>query len=358
MKTYETKNGYTYIHDDEGLPESVKIEKNKDFFYNYAWGRMVVDKNGHYYSFHAEDWELLFNLLWNGVVVKKNDKYGMVDDGGNEVLPCVFDQIEKLRESVFGRLGGSYWEFRRDGNDTVRDNYEDPGFFVENGKKGWQANGRVIVPAAYDDIFHASDSNYYGVYLDGKWSYIKEDGTPVLTYVREIDGADEEIPFPFRTDENDVIVLQEYVGHEDANDHNVILRRGVWQRLDRISGKEICNLLVNPDDEMPLTDADLELFNNKFSYEFASYQVTSQEPQGVIDCLKKLQSMGLHDNSWFYIVKVWKPVGEKTTAEELRFLRSQIKKHGQLGKLHFCLAHDENLCSGETKMFVVTHYNE
>ncbi|MCH5301424.1 MAG: hypothetical protein J1E77_01165, partial [Prevotella sp.] len=77
-----------------------------------------------------------------------------------------------------------------------------------------------------------------------------------------------------------------------------------------------------------------------------------------IDCLKKLQSMGLHDNSWHYIVKVWKPVGENPTAEELRFLRYQIEEHGQLGKLHFCLAHDENLRSGETKMFVVTHYNE
>lgn len=44
----------------------------------------------------------------------------------------------------------------------------------------------------------------------------------------------------------------------------------------------ICQLLVNPEDEKPMTDADLEEFNNKFSYEYAVYQVTSSEPQGVI----------------------------------------------------------------------------
>ena len=354
-KVYE-KNGYTYVH-YEGFPEAVKIDKNKDF-YNYTWGWMTIDKIGGYYDFHFDGASELFDLIWEGKIVEHNGMYGAVNDKGKEVLPCVFDQIEKLRSSVFGRKGNSYWEFRQYGSSTIRDNYGKTGFFVENGMKGWRENGKIIIPACYDEIYQFSHSNFYQVLKDGKWFYINREEKPVLTSIRAIDGTDNEIPFPFHANENDILVLQEYVGHEDANDSNVVLLNGVWQRLDRLSGKEIAGLLINPDDEKPLSQKDLNLFNNKFSYEFASYQVTSNDESGIMNCLKKLQSMGLHSNTWHYIVKVWKPIGENPSAEELRFLRYQIEEHGQLGKLHLSLAHDENLNPGETKMFIVTHYNE
>lgn len=327
--------------------------------YNYEWGCLTVGKDGKYYDFDDEDLDLLVNSLWNGTIVQKDGKYGAIDPQGKEILPCIFDQIEKLRESVFGRLNSRYWEFRiHGGSQTISAGYSDTGFFVENGKKGWQVDGKAVVPAIYDDIQRWNNSNYYKVLQNGKWSYIKENGDSVLTRVREIEGVDDAVPFPFFPHKNDVLVLQEYVGHEDEEDNNVVLMNGVWQRLDRISGKEICQLLVNPEDEKPMTDADLEEFNSVYSYEFAAYQVTSSEPQGVVDCLKKLQSMYLHSNSWHYIVKVWKPVGEDPTAEELRFLRYEIAEHWQLDKLHFAFGRDKNLRPGETKMFVVTHYNE
>jgi hypothetical protein len=354
-KVYK-KGGYTYVHYD-GFPEGVKIEKTEDF-YDYPWGWMTIDRERGFYDIHDEDHKCLFNLLWNGTIVTHEGMYGVVDSQGEEVMPCVFDQIEKLKDSVFGRKGDSYWEFRECGSSTLRGNYSDTGFYVENGKKGWKEDGKVVVPAQYDDICHYRNSNFYQVLNDEKWAYINRYGEPVLTHVRVIESADATVPLPFKTNNNNVLVFQEYVGEEKENDKNVVLLNGVWQRLDRISGNEICKMLVNPDDEKPLSDKDLELFNNKFSYEFAAYQVTSQEQSGIIDCLKKLQSMGLHCNSWHYIVKIWKPVGENPSAEELRFLRYQIEKHHQLGDLRFCLAHDANLKAGETRMFVVTHYNE
>ena len=79
---------------------------------------------------------------------------------------------------------------------------------MENGKKGWQVDGKAVVPAIYDDIHCWDDSNYYEVLQNGKWSYVKENGDPVLTRVREIEGVDDAVPFPFFTDENDVLVLQ------------------------------------------------------------------------------------------------------------------------------------------------------
>jgi len=350
------KSGYTYVHYD-GFPKGIKIEKNKNL-YDYEWGWMTVTHDGKYYEFHDDNHSLFFNLLWDGSVFEANNRYGVIDKDGNEVLPPVFDQIEKLGESVFGRLGNSYWEFKEFGSSTLRGKYGNSGFFVENGKKGWRNDSVVVIPAEYDDIKHASNSNFYMVLQNRQWFYINEKGDRVLTNVREIEGAENTIPFPFHTGENDVLVLQEYVGHEDENDNNVVLLHDVWQRLDRISGKEICKVFINPNDELPLTDKDLELFNNNFSYEYAAYQVKSQEPMGIIDCLKKLQAMGLHSNTWHYIVKVWKCPEENPEAEELRFLRYQIEENGQIGKLHFCLAHDRSLHSGETKMFVVTHYNE
>lgn len=78
--------------------------------YNYEWGCLTVEKDGKYYDFHYEDWKLLVDSLWNGTIVQKDGKYGVIDPQGKEVLPCVFDQIEKLRESVFGRLNSRYWE--------------------------------------------------------------------------------------------------------------------------------------------------------------------------------------------------------------------------------------------------------
>lgn len=356
-RIYE-KDGYTYVHYN-GFPEGVRIEKNEQL-YNYEWGWMTIRKNNNnnYYNIRAEDFSLFVNLLFHGYIIEEKGRYGMIDIDGKEILPCAFDQIEKLKNSVFGRLGDSYWEIFESGRSTIRADYSDTGFFVQNGKKGWQANGKTILPAKYDDIYHMDGSNFYQVLQNGKWFYVNKDGEPVLTYVREIKGVDSTVPFPFYTHEKDVIVLQEYVGHEISDDKNVVLLDGVWQRIDRHSGDELNEMFVNPNDEKVLTDEDMRLFNNDFSYEYAAYTVTSNDPSGAIDCLKKLQSMDLHSNTWHYIVKVWKPIGENPSAEELRFLRYQIEENGQLGKLHFALAHDGKLKKGETRMLVVTHYHE
>ncbi|MBR4392126.1 MAG: WG repeat-containing protein [Bacteroidales bacterium] len=354
------KGGYTYVHYD-GFPKGVRIEKYSTL-YDYDWGWMTISEKDErkWYDFHDEDWELFHKLLLEGTIVENDHLFGMVDKDGKEFLPCAFEQIEKLANSVYGRLGNSYWDIKYGGgSSTMRADYGDTGMFVKNGKRGWQEKGKVVIPAEYDEILHPSDSNFFQVENGGLYFYIDENQKPVLTFVREIEGdTHQNVPFPFYSHANDVLTLQEYVGHPVLEDRNVVKMKGVWQRLDRISGKDVCKLLVNPVDEKPLTEKDLELFNNNFSYEYAVCQVTSSEPLGVIDCLKKLQSMGLHSNTWHYIVKVWKPVGESPTAEELRFLRYQIEEHGQLGKLQFCLAHDNTLAKGETKMFAVTHYNE
>lgn len=237
--------------------------------------------------------------------------------------------------------------------------YEPSGVFACNGKKGWQEKGRPVIPAIYDEVEHFEGSNFYLVRQEGRWRYVNSRQEPVLTRVRPIENeAEDAIPFPFCPHESTVITLQEYVGHEMPDDPNVVLLDHEWQRLDRISGAELCGMLVDPSDELPLTERDLELFNSEFAYEFSALTVTSCQPAGISDCLEKLQRADLHCNSWHYIVKVWKAVGEEPSAEELRSLRYQIEKNGMLGDLHFALAHDNRLRAGETRMLAVTHYYE
>ena len=126
-RIYE-KDGYTYVHYN-GFPEGVRIEKNEQL-YNYEWGWMTIRKNNNnnYYNIRAEDFSLFVNLLFHGSIIEEKGRYGMIDIDGKEILPCAFDQIEKLKNSVFGRLGDSYWEIFESGRSTIRGDYEDPGF--------------------------------------------------------------------------------------------------------------------------------------------------------------------------------------------------------------------------------------
>ena len=315
-------------------------------------------ESGAVYRHGANNAEL-FEITRQGTIFEENGLYGIKDAEGRVLVLPQFLFIGRCPKHIlFIDAKGKYEKLFPNG--TERGFIpEEKRPFVVNGKAGMKRNGKIIIPAEYDYLsWMFNDGRVFYAVKDGREMYLNDEGKEVLKYIREIEGDDGEYSFPFFNHKKDVIVLQEYVGHPDDCDNNVVYFHGVWQRLDRISGKDVCKLLINPDDEKPLTEKDLELFNNDFSYEYSVYQVTSREPLGIIDCLKKLQLMGLHSNSWHYIVKVWKPEGENPTAEELRFVRYQIEDNEQLGKLHFCLAHDPQLAKGETNMFVVTYYNE
>jgi hypothetical protein len=51
-------------------------------------------------------------------------------------------------------------------------------------------------------------------------------------------------------------------------------------------------------------------------------------------------------------------VGEEPTADELRQLRYFIESKDNIGKILFAFGHDAELKAGETRMLILTHYNE
>lgn len=347
------KNGYTYIHYN-GCPQGIRIEKNEKV-YDYDWGWLKVGKKDHtYYDFHGKTDEMCQSIL-KGTISMQEGLYGAIDKNGKELLPYIFDQIEILRDSVFVRMGNSYWELDFNSCSAMSGDYSATGFFVKKGKKGWQVDGKEVIPALYDYIYHSHGSNYYEVQLNGEYKYIDEHMNPVLTNVRHC--TDTVMPtFPLRVNEKNVIIMREYVGQKNDDNNNVVMLNSNWVCLDRVTCEELMDMLINEDDEQPMTLNDLELFNNDFSYEYAVHMVKSTG--GIRECWQKMLDMNVDSNSWHYIVKVWCAKGEHPEASDLRFLKEEIEMHKQLGQLHFAFGHDDKLSAGETKMLIVTHYNE
>lgn len=331
--------------------------KETESVLKYDWGKITL-QNQRIISVNVEDWKLFSSILKDGEIIERNGLYGMTYNG-QEMIPCLFDQIEKLKHTHFARWNNSYWELSYDGGGTLLNHYDEKdGFFVENGKKGWRENGEVVIPAQYDYLQHYRDSNFYEVEENDECFYLDANLNRVLTYVRPMESSMYKTPFPIRSNDQNIVVLQQYVAHEVPEDKNVVLLKGVWQRLDRTSTQELTDIFINPEDECALTKEDLAKLNDKYSYEYAAYSVVSNDADGIKSCLSKLKEMGLHSNTWYYLVKVWKALGEYPSAEELRYLRYEIENNGLIGQLHFAFGHDDKLVRGETKMLAVTHYNE
>ena len=288
----------------------------------------------------------------------ENGKLGWKTKKGEVLIPAEYDQIEKCSNVLYVRKGNSYELYFSNGcAEGSCHFYEDGSFFVKNQKFGWRKGDQIIIPAIYDYI-HSWGECLFVVTLDGKHFYVNEKNERVLTNIRLFDGEDkEEIPFNFSVSDNSVLTISEFVGHQVKNDPNVV-KMDTWVRLDRISYEEMMQMLINPDDEAPIEEKELENYNSQFSYEFNAYKAKSKAKSGIKDCLDKMGKMCAYSNSWFYIIKVWKAEGEEPTAEELRYLRYFIEGKRQLGDLVFSLGHDSRLKAGETKMLMLTHYNE
>lgn len=298
----------------------------------------------------------LMRYIPSDVEFTKNGKKGWKSKAGKILIPAEYDQIERCADCLYVCNGMDYELYYKDGGaEAFYHDYSVGSFFVKRGKFGWRKKNKVVIPANYDQIVHWSD-NLFAVKKGNRCFYINDKCEEVLTNVRHYND-EEDFPFEFSSHDSDIITLQEYVGHQVKSDPNVV-KIGSWVRLDRITDEEIKELLINHKDEVPITERDLDSFNSKFSYEFNAYMAKSKANEGIAGCLEKMEKMDAYYNSWFYIIKVWKAVGEEPSAEELRNLRYFMNNKRYFGEIVFSLGYDSNLKAGETKMFMITHYNE
>ena len=296
----------------------------------------------------------------NGEVFIERGKAGVKDANGKVLVPAEYDQIEKCSKYIYILRDGYLTLYSPRSIRSWNIENESRGYmYAEKGKLGWKDfYGYILIPAEYDEISRWGD-DVFEVQTGSHWHYINCNKEEILTDFAPL-GEDEEDdpPFDLYHPDNKILTVQEYVGHNIDSDPNVVNLDGVWVRLSRKTGREISEMLVNQEDEYPMREEDLMMFNNSFSYEYNVYLMHSYAERGVCDCLRQAYKMGAFDSSWYYLVKMWKASGEEPLAAELRAIRYSIGKSHQLGKMHFALGHDSSLGPGETKMLIVTHYNE
>lgn len=287
----------------------------------------------------------------------ENGKIGWRTKEGGILIPAEYDQIEKCAESLYLRDGDNYEIYYIEyGVESYRHDYNEGSFFVENGKFGWRKGDKNVISAKYDYI--SSWGDIFCVKLDGRCFYLNDKEEEVLIQIRHFDGeTDEDFPFASRSNDKSILTTYEYVGHAVKEDPNVV-KIGTWVKINRMSHEEIMSLLVNPEDELPMSETELENYNSSFSYEYSAYFASSTSKKGIEDCLNKIGWIGAYYSTWYYIVKVWKAVDEEPTADELRQLRYFIENKDNIGEILFAFGHDSELKAGETKMLLITHYNE
>lgn len=296
-------------------------------------------------------------LIENTIYVR-NGGWGMNKPDGRMVYAPRFKYIGKCSEYVlFIDNDWSYVEIHR-GHKTSGLLWEDERPYICQDKVGVKREGEVLVPPVFDFITPWLGEDVFLAVQDGREMFVDIRGKEVLTRVRRFGEKDKVVPFWLTSDSLDVNTIVKYVGHPIESNPNVVNIFKEWVELDRVCKSEIMSMLMNPDDDLALTEKDLEFFNNRFSYEYSIYQVESNSEHPLQDCHKQLEKMEVFDNTWYYVAKIWQAPGEYLSAAELRAFKRALAKHKQLGELGIAVGHDESLSPGEVRVLFITHYHE
>lgn len=153
-----------------------------------------------------EDFE--YSISNHSAWVKKEDKYGFVDNYANEIVPCTYDSVclSEMRDGLWVVCKDGKWGcIDKEGKVIVPltysawyemcDNmacYEDISTSILNGwtwvkkegKYGFvDINGNEIVPCIYDNVcFSVPHENLWAVCKDNKWGYINKEGEEVIPF--------------------------------------------------------------------------------------------------------------------------------------------------------------------------------
>ena len=193
-----------YGRDDTGVEEVAGIAAN----------HVIAKKDGKY-GFYNYDFELssethrydLITLNSNGVTaVMDGDKWGVITNGGETVIPLELDEIaiNSLNQAYRGgnamvKQGNAWSLVDLEGNQVGEDTYSDAKapestglIAVANDQSKWgfiDRTGKLVIDYQYDDAYSFSD-DVAAVKQAGDWIYINEKNQVVVE-----DGFDEAMPF-------------------------------------------------------------------------------------------------------------------------------------------------------------------
>lgn len=305
-----------------------------------------------------------FENAQRGILFEENGLWGMKNEDGSILYPPEYLFIGKCVDNIlFIKHDWHYvklWQGCKENGFLSEE--ERP--YIVNGKAGFMIDGKIVIPAEYDYLTISMGSENGRVFFavkDGRSMYLDEIGKEVLTRVRHFpDEAQTNSPFWLVTNDFEYFTTMSYVGEPRDNNPNVVKIDGAWVELERYNKDEILQMLINPADDLALTEENLKLMCNKFSYEYSVYFANVKGKNPLAKCRKQLQKMNVFCNSWYYVVKIWLANGEQLDAKELRkfFRFLSNTEEGTLGTPLFAIGHCDSLQPGEVRMLMITHYHE
>ena len=300
-----------------------------------------------------------FDKICQGTKFMENGLWGLNAPDGTVLYPAKYVFIFRCKScAIFLEPNGN--SFRITGG-CAESGYmpKEDRPYVKDGKAGFKVGRKVIIPAEYDFLEKEFGDTIFYAAKDGREMYLDTEGREVLTRVRRFEGENLSYPpFRLRTNYFDIITAMKYVGAPNPDDPNVGNLDGEWGELDRYSKDEIMQMLIDPTDDLPLTEQNLSELCSRFSYEYSFYVANAKGKAPLAQCMEQLRNMDAFDRSWYYVVKIWQAPGQQLTASDLRQFDRALRNSEIIGTPLYAIGHHKDLKEGEVRMLFITHYNE
>jgi hypothetical protein len=121
-------------------------------------------------------------------VIKQNDKYGLIDNRGKVLLPCIYDELAvSCSDLILCKQGDKYGFIDRTGRTQITFKYDDAGVFYNDttwvkkeGKVGFiDRNGTLFIDCRYEQASIFSEG-MGGFKKNGKWGFLNSKGEVVV----------------------------------------------------------------------------------------------------------------------------------------------------------------------------------
>jgi hypothetical protein len=163
----------------------IKVRKNGKYGYLDNSGRVIID-----FKFDDADW-FSEGLASAG----KNNKYGYIDKTGREVIPFIYDLTWNFSDNfAWITKNGKWGVINKNGKEITSIIYDCPGDYfggfsedliqvIKNNKYGYiNKSGREVIPTIYDYGSSFSKTSVW-VERNGKWGTINKRGQEVIPFI-------------------------------------------------------------------------------------------------------------------------------------------------------------------------------
>ena len=129
--------------------------------------------------------------------MRKDGKYGLINADGEFVIPCIYDELRRLKNIQYAavRIKDKWGAVDLQNNTLIEFMYEDAFddkdnyvVIVQDGKMGCIGvldKVDVNIPCKYDMIGHFNEKGYTAACLDGKWGVIDVNDNVIAPFIYE-----------------------------------------------------------------------------------------------------------------------------------------------------------------------------